>query len=327
MEDRKKDHLDLAKESIVVDKKYELNYEPFLSAHPNESTDLSMNFIDFDFKNPIWISSMTGGEARAKLINTNLAKIVDKYKLGMGLGSCRILLEDESRFSDFDIKEHMQSSPLYSNLGICQLESMLDDSSIDSYINIHNRLNADGIIIHVNPLQEWAQPEGDRLKRSPIESIEKLLSITDIPIAVKEVGQGIGPKSLEKLVNIKIKFIEFGAFGGTNFTYLEHARHSDRASGKTLFSKELSYIGHSASQMIEFINNMDLLKAKCAQFIVSGGVRNSLRGYELISKLNANSVMGFAGVLLDYANEFNKLDEFFHEQIENLKLANCYFKR
>lgn len=322
---RKEDHIDLAKASQVNKSNFNLNYEPMLGAHPKK-VDVSLDFLGFHFKAPFWFSSMTGGVDKGAIINQNLAKVAGKYKLGMGLGSCRSLLNSKERLGDFDVKEFMPDSPLYANIGIAQIEKVFSAHKSNLLNDLVNSLNADGLIIHVNPLQEWNQPEGDRYYNPPIETIKQALEETDIPLVVKEVGQGIGPKSLKSLCQLPLKAIEFSSLGGTNFTLLEHTRHLAVNSGKKSLNEHLAYIGHTKLEMISFINEMNSSDFKCREFIISGGVQNSVEGFSLINKLKKNSIIGFGSILLDYAMEFNKLDEFIHSEIENYKLSECLFE-
>lgn len=324
-EKRKNDHLDLAINSQVQNKKFALNYEPMLSGHP-KNVDLSIQFNTFKLHAPIWFSSMTGGAMHAKTINTNLAKIASKYSLGMGLGSCRSLLDTDTRLNDFSVKEYLLNGPLYTNLGIAQLEQIVNINNYESIIGLQKRLNADGLIIHVNPLQEWAQPEGDRYYESPINTIKQLLEHTDIPIVVKEVGQGFGPKSIKELAKLDLQAIEFASLGGTNFTLLEQARHVAPQSGKKQSLEQLAYVGHTKEEMISFYNDLDPRDLRCKNVIISGGVHNSVEGFRLMSLIKANSLIGYGSVLLNYAKDLNALDEFIHSEIENLKLASCLFE-
>ena len=95
--ERKKEHIELTTRSQMSewsnDKQF--YYEPLLGHHPNH-TEYSIDFLAKKMNFPLWVSSMTGGTAEAKLINEHLASACKEFGLGMGLGSCRILLEDES---------------------------------------------------------------------------------------------------------------------------------------------------------------------------------------------------------------------------------------
>ena len=141
------------------------------------------------------------------------------------LGSCRPLLEDEALLPDFDLRPILgEGTPFYANLGTAQVEYLLERGEAHRITALVKRLRASGLIVHVNPLQEWVQPGGDRFHCPPIETIEKLLDETNLNIIVKEVGQGLGPKSLKALMALPLSAIDFGGLGGTNFSRVESLR-------------------------------------------------------------------------------------------------------
>lgn len=105
----------------------------------------------------------------------------------------RAILNDNTFLSDFNLRSTLGDAlPLYGNLGISQIEQLLESGNTHQIKNLIRKLDIDGLIIHVNPLQEWLQPEGDRIKFIPIDTIEKLLNEIDYPLIVKDVGQGFG---------------------------------------------------------------------------------------------------------------------------------------
>jgi isopentenyl-diphosphate delta-isomerase len=187
-------------------------------------------------------------------------------------------------------------------------------------------LRVDGLIIHVNPLQEWFQPEGNRLKQTPLLTIQELLNLVQIKIIVKEVGQGFGPESLRQLLKLPLAAIEFGAFGGTNFSKLEMLRGDQKMHEYQL---PLAFVGHSPEQMVNTVNQ--LLKENpnpaCRQLIISGGIQNALDGYYLTSKSQLPSVFGMASAVLKLASEsYESLAAFLDNQIQVLQLAHAYLQ-
>lgn len=324
MESRKKDHINLALQSQIskdfLNKKF--NYEPALSAHP--LSDLpEQKFLNKMLRLPVWVSSMTGGTAQAKHINTNLAKVCYEYGMGMGLGSCRPLLKDKSRLSDFDIRSIIGDElPLLANLGIAQIEELLRKHEIDKLQEIVNSLKVDGLFVHLNPIQEYLQPEGDRFRFSPIETLEMLLEKVDFPVFVKEVGQGIGPKSLETLMDLELAGIEFGAFGGTNFAQMELLR-SDESKQQLL--GPLATIGHTAEEMVEFINELPFAVMSTKNIIISGGISDWLEGYYLMKKIKYPAVFGQASAFLKYAEgDYKLLSDYVLNLKKGLLLAHSY---
>lgn len=328
--DRKQDHIDLAFASRP-ELKTDLQghyYEPLFAGHsPLDSK--SFSFAGKTMKYPFWVSSMTGGTQKAHDINHKLARVCNKFGLGMGLGSCRPLLED-TRWEDFDLRPVLGSDcPLYTNFGIAQLEDLLDEGKLNKIDEITHRLQADGIIIHVNPLQEWAQPEGDRYRYAPLETIEKVLEASSFPIIVKEVGQGFGPRSLRRLVQLPLQAIEFAGFGGTNFTMLEQARRTLDKKGNT-FIESFASFGHSPQEMIQFLNSINDSEFNCRQFIISGGITDPVQAYLLKNSLQieATSVIGMASAFLKYAlMDDQALEKFTADLIEAYQLCENFLRK
>ncbi|MGQ8337541.1 isopentenyl-diphosphate delta-isomerase [Sunxiuqinia sp. A32] len=326
--DRKLEHIQLAFDSQTtkLEQDHRFVYEPMLSGHPIKKLS-PIQFLGKTMNAPIWISSMTGGTGIAKTINRNIAKACRDFGLGMGLGSCRKLLFDKTHWDDFDVRDVIGNDrPLWANLGIAQIESSLDEKSEKAIQDLVGNLRADGLVVHVNPLQEWFQPEGDQIKRPPIEIIEELLSRIDIPVIVKEVGQGMGEKSLKRLLQLPLAAIEFAAYGGTNFSKLELLR--DDPAQFELY-QPFAYVGQTAEQMVCSVNKLihEMDEIKCKELIISGGVKNYLDGYYLISLSQLNSVYGMASSVLKKATgEYAELQEYISNQIKAFQLAQAFLR-
>jgi len=327
-ESRKKDHIDLAFKSQVskdiLDKRF--FYEPILSGHPIKEEDLAIDILNSKFKVPIWVSSMTGGTELAKRINTNLSKACEEFGMGMGLGSCRSLLESDDRLSDFDMRINMPSQPLYANLGVAQIEELIKSKKVHLITEVVSKLNADGLIIHVNPMQEWLQPEGDIYHMSPLEMIKRIIDkLPDLKLIIKEVGQGMGPKSLESLYALPIQAIDFAAGGGTNFAKLEIFRSDE---DQAHHFEGLAKVGHSALEMVTLANHViDNLgnRCLCKETIISGGVSDYLDGYYLINKLNSKAIYGQASTFLKHSmGDYEELKSHITFQIKGLRMANAF---
>ena len=182
------------------------------------------------------------------------------------------------------------------------------------------KLRVDGLIIHVNPLQEFTQPEGDFLTESPIKTLEVFIKNTNAPVIVKEVGQGMGAESLNSLLSLDIHGVELAAFGGTNFTKLELSRGESRHD-----LDPLSYVGHDAEEMIEVLNSHGGIKGK--EFILSGGVTNFLDAHYLMEQFAGHSIVGMAGTVLhqlSFGQE--RLVEFLNAQIKGLSFAKSFLR-
>lgn len=323
---RKKAHIEMAFKSAVaaseVDNRF--YYEPMLSGHPTESSIPRTNFLNFELKLPIWVSSMTGGTEWASTINTNLAKACGEYGMGMGLGSCRSLLFDDDRLHEFAVKKHMPSMPLYANIGIAQIEELVNANKLSAIKELLQKLTADGLIIHVNPLQEWLQPEGDRYYQAPIDLVKKTIdTCPDVSIIVKEVGQGFGPKSLAALYDLPIDAVDFAASGGTNFALLELLRSS---KGQQEAYIGLARVGQTAEEMVDLTNRILALEGQTKkQTIISGGIKDYLDGYYAISKLTGSAIYGQASSFLRHARGgYEDLQRHVEQQKAGLQVAYTF---
>lgn len=313
---RKSAHIDLASKaqtlSVTVDTRF--NYEPLFFTHPDSQKTWPVDFLGFKFSYPIWVSSMTGGTEHAHSINENLAKLAGQYRLGMGLGSCRSLLDSNDRLSDFAVKKHMGGAPLFANLGIAQVEQLVLSKKLHLVDEMMKKVEADGLIIHLNPLQEWFQPEGDRFTLAPLETLNRFLEKCSYKLIVKEVGQGMGPRSLEALLDLPIQGIEFASYGGTNFAQLEELR-SEPNDLKSPFTR----VGHTASEMVGLMNALPETKKG---IIISGGIKSVLDGFALLSKCQRPALIGMAHNFLHPAMEsFEVLERYFLDMRESLLTA------
>ncbi|MBK8954065.1 MAG: type 2 isopentenyl-diphosphate Delta-isomerase [Saprospiraceae bacterium] len=326
--DRKKDHIELAFESQTEARQldHRFYYEPALSGHPPFEQVLPFQFGNKTLSYPIWVSSMTGGTEKARKINENLAHACREFGLGLGLGSCRKLVDDPGCLPDFDMRDTIGSAlPLFANLGIAQLEEWLAKGTPEKISGLVKRLQADGLIIHLNPFQEFMQPEGDHFKVKPVETIQKILDHFEFPVIVKEVGQGMGPASLKALLQMPLLAIEFGAFGGTNFSLLEIQRQNHNFKEDLL---PLSMIGHTALQMVEYCNTIsEEVKVQCQFLIISGGIKSFLDGYYLIQKSKIPAIYGQASGFLAHAlGDYESLRSYVKNQLRGLQLAHAFLK-
>ncbi|HNG90906.1 MAG TPA: isopentenyl-diphosphate delta-isomerase, partial [Saprospiraceae bacterium] len=250
-------------------------------------------------------------------------------RMGMGLGSCRQLLYSREHLADFDVREVLGPDlPLYANLGVAQVEQLIDSGeAADRIPALLDLLRADGLIVHVNPLQEAMQPEGDRFRQSPLATLERLLALLPIRLIVKEVGQGMGPASLRALLQLPLEAIEFAAAGGTNFARLELLRASP--AKQEVFGK-IAAVGHTAVEMLDFVREARAeLGERCQvrHLILSGGVEDFLDGYYLLSKSPLPAVYGQASAFLRHARgEYHDLYAYASAQLRGLELAQAFLR-
>jgi isopentenyl-diphosphate delta-isomerase len=322
---RKSDHIELAFRARTETGDQRFDYEPFFSPHPGQQSLPSVAVGRRMMLAPLWVSSMTGGAEKAGMINKRLALVCKEFGLGMGLGSCRQLLEDDNYLKDFALRPFIGEQPLFANLGIAQLEKLAATGRLHLVNELVEKLEADGLIIHVNPLQEWLQPEGDRIETAPMETIQRVLDSCRFPVMVKEVGQGFGPKSMRALLRLPLEALDFAAQGGTNFSLLEMLRADPFVQEQY---EGLANIGHCAMNMTETL--LQILQEEGAavrarNIIVSGGINGFLDGYWHLRKIPMSAMYAQASAFLKPALESEeKLFAFVESQLEGLRLAYTY---
>lgn len=325
--DRKLEHIQMAFDSQTdpAQQDQRFIYEPLLAAHPVGDYP-SFTFLGKSLHAPFWVSSMTGGTGVAKTVNNNIARACHELGLGMGLGSCRKILFDKTHWSDFDVRDVLgPDRPFWANLGIAQVAHLLRDRQEQVIVDLVGELQADGLIIHVNPLQEWFQPEGDRIEQTPLETIREFMARTNLPLIVKEVGQGMGYESLKELLQLPLAAIELAAYGGTNFSKLELFRENPQIME---LYQPFTGVGQTAEQMVKTINRLTKeIQPDCKQIIISGGIKNYLDGYYLVSLCELPAVYGMASSVLKQATgDYETLKQYMENQIKAYRLAQAYLR-
>ncbi len=218
----------------------------------------------------------------------------------------------------------MGGAPLFANFGIAQLEQLIEASQLNKITDILKKLQADGLVIHVNPLQEWAQAEGDRYKKPALDTIRICAESIDTKIIVKEVGQGMGPQSLKALLDLPITGIELAAYGGTNFSILENRRACGDSHNESPASA-FAYIGHTAEEMIAHLNALHAKTRSDKHIIISGGVKDPLNGHILRQSCAMPSAIGMAsGVLKHAMGDYETLQAYLTQVRESFAMAQAF---
>lgn len=227
IQQRKKDHVDLTVNQDVSYRKstgfdrYDFIHDALPETNPSE-VDITGTLFKRDFSFPLFISSMTGGYTEAGSVNTMIAKCCQKHDLPFGVGSQRAMLEDAGQIASFSIvREHAPDAFIAANIGGAQIVGGLKSSQLDLLIN---SIQADAIIVHLNPLQELMQPEGDHNFKGIEKGIEDLVASTNLPVIVKETGAGISRSVAKRVLEIGVKGIDVAGAGGTSWAKVENLR-------------------------------------------------------------------------------------------------------
>ncbi|HEY44356.1 MAG TPA: type 2 isopentenyl-diphosphate Delta-isomerase [Anaerolineae bacterium] len=188
--------------------------------------DLSTTFLGKELSYPMVISSMTGGTDTATSLNFALAEAAQEMGVAMGLGSQRAGIEDSALERSYQVRHLAPDILLFANLGAVQLNF---GYGIDECRRAVEMIDGDALILHLNPLQEALQPEGDVNFSHLLPKIEAVCSQLDVPVIVKEVGWGISPSVAKRLIEAGVAVIDIAGAGGTSWSQVEMHRAHDEA--------------------------------------------------------------------------------------------------
>ena len=256
------------------------------------AVDTSVEVLGRRLAAPLLISSMTGGTPEARRINRTLAEVAQARGLAMGLGSGRALLEHPEVRDTFAVRALAPDALLLANLGAVQLNRGV---TVDDCRRLVGGLGADALVLHLNPLQEALQPEGDVCFGGLLRRIEALCSRVGVPVVVKEVGWGIAPDTARRLLDAGAAAIDVAGAGGTSWSEVERHRIEDPVRSRVAAA--------FAGWGIPTADALRLVRAAepDAPVFASGGVRTGLDVAKAVA-LGADLV-GLARPFLLAANE------------------------
>jgi len=230
---------------------------------------------------------MTGGTNRARQINRTLAEAAQRRRVAMGLGSCRVLLEHPEVLPTFAVRDLCPDVPLLANLGAVQLNLGVGTAACRRIVDL---LEADALVLHLNPLQEALQPEGDTRFAGLLSRIEELCSTLGVPVIVKEVGWGIAPDLVTRLFEAGVAAVDVAGAGGTSWSEVERHRIADPVRARV--AAAFAGWGLPTAEAIRLARRA----APRGTLIASGGIRGGVEAAMAIA-LGADLV-GSAGTML-----------------------------
>lgn len=201
-----------------------------------DEIDLSTRFLGATLKHPIWISSLTGGHPDVAAINQRLGAVAEEYGLAMGVGSQRAAIASADLAETYGVaRANAPHAFLVANIGAPQLieQARRPAFSPDDIRRAVNMIGANALAVHLNYLQEAAQPEGDGRARGCLAAIEQLVATLDIPVIAKETGAGISFEQARAFKAIGVSAIDVGGAGGSSMAALESFRAQSRGDSKT----------------------------------------------------------------------------------------------
>jgi isopentenyl-diphosphate delta-isomerase len=224
---RKKEHLEICLDTERVSSSFGTGLEAYRFIHnalPEldiDEIDLRATFLDKPLGAPIFISSMTGGFDLARKVNRNLAAAAQALGLAMGVGSQRVAIEEPSAANSFQVRDVAPDILLFGNLGAVQLNY---GYTVEHCRRAVAMIGADGLILHLNVLQEAVQPEGNRNFKGLVDKIAAVCRELEVPVVAKEVGNGISVDVAVRLQRAGIKAIDVAGRGGTSWSAVEAQR-------------------------------------------------------------------------------------------------------
>jgi isopentenyl-diphosphate delta-isomerase len=232
-----------------------------------ERVDLSLELFGRQLKAPLLISSMTGGTAEASELNQRLAAAAQATGIAMGIGSQRAAIESPDLAATFQVRQVAPDILLFANLGAVQLNYGYDAAQCRQAVDM---IEADGLILHLNALQEAVQPEGDTHFSGLLEKIEAVCKALPVPVIAKEVGWGFSEQDAKQLASAGVAAIDVAGAGGTSWTQVEMHRATNERQAR-LAATFLDWGIPTA----EVIQNVRRAAPKLKVF-ASGGLRNGL---------------------------------------------------
>jgi isopentenyl-diphosphate delta-isomerase len=273
---RKADHIKISLNQDVQARKVSTGFEDIYFTHKalpeidKQKIDLSTTVFDHKFAAPLIVGAITGGTPEATKINATIAEAVEELGLGMGVGSQRAAIEDKKLEKTFAIaRKKAPTAFLIANIGGVQLVHGYGLKEAEKAIEM---IEADALAIHLNPLQEVVQKEGQTNFKGVLEKIGEIAKEVDVPVIVKETGAGVAAEEAKKLEAAGVKGIDVSGAGGTSFAAVEYYRIKRRARS---FQRRLGDVFWdwgipTAISVVEVSQTVNI------EVVASGGIRDGV---------------------------------------------------
>jgi len=235
-----------------------------------EEINVSCEFFGHKISAPVLIESMTGGTPIAAKINASLGKIAEELQIPMGVGSQRAGIDDPKLAYTFKAaRENAPSVPILANLGCPQI---VKEDGIGRARAAVEMINADGLLVHLNALQESVQFEGQTRFKGALGRIRELASTLSVPVLVKETGAGVSRETAMLVEKAGVKGIDVAGLGGTSWAAVEYHRAKERRRTRQarLGMVFWDWGIPTAASIVE------VARSTTVKVIASGGVRNGL---------------------------------------------------
>lgn len=284
---RKAEHIRISLNQNVQARKITTGFEDVYFVHKalpeidRQQIDLSTTLFNHKFAAPLIVGAITGGTPEATKINAAIAEAVEELGLGMGVGSQRAALEDKRLEQSFAVaRKKAPKAFLIANIGGVQLVHGYSLKEVKKAIEM---IDADAIAIHLNPLQEAIQPEGQKNFKGVLEKIGEIAREIDKPVIAKETGAGIAAEEAKKLEAVGVKGIDISGAGGTSFAAVEYHRTKKKSDNlqRKLGDAFWDWGIPTAVSLVEVSQTVKI------PVIASGGIRDGIEMAKALS-LGAN---------------------------------------
>lgn len=268
-----------------------------------DDIDLSIHFLNHRFPLPIYINAMTGGSTKTQEINRKLATLAAQYQIPMAVGSQHAALDDQSLEASYRIVREVNPDGFV-------IANVNANASVALAQRAIDMIDANALGIHINPAQELVMDEGDRHFKHWIKNIEDIVKNVNVPVIVKEVGNGMSRETVTKLIEVGVKHVDLSGRGGTNFVWIENER-SER--------KRYDFLKDWGITTVDsLLENKD---QEIVTLIASGGIQTPL---DVIKALVLGADMvAMSGMFLKLIHQGDNLDEFIEDLKKIMVLVDC----
>lgn len=271
---RKSNHIRINLEEDVAFERVSTGFERYAFTHcalPEldlEDVDTSVNLLGKRLAIPLIVASMTGGTRQARGLNERLAAAAQAARVGLGVGSQRAAIEDPLLARTYQVRHLAPDILLMANLGAIQLNHGYGPDECQRAVDM---IEADALILHLNPLQEALQPEGDTCFSGLLAKIEMVCRALEVPVVAKEVGWGLSGEVARRLADAGVAALDVAGAGGTSWSQVE--MHRARTEGARHVAAAFADWGIPTADSLRLVRggapNLDI--------IASGGVRNGIQ--------------------------------------------------
>jgi len=294
---RKSDHIRINLQEAVDIPHVSAGFEHYRFVHcalPGfnlEDVDTATTLLGRRLAAPLLISSMTGGTPEARAINRRLAEAAQAAGIGMGLGSQRAAIEDPALADTYRVRHVAPDILLMANLGAVQLNYGYGPDECRRAVEM---VAADALILHLNPLQEALQPEGETRFAGLLPKIEAVCQALEVPVLVKEVGWGISEQVARQLAAVGVAAIDVAGAGGSSWSQVE--MHRATTEGERQVAQAFANWGIPTAETLQMARR----GAPELPIIASGGIRD---GIEIAKAIALGATAGgVAGPFLQAAS-------------------------